>query len=215
MKKRLLYIFIALAGFTSTASASHITGGEMYYTFNGMSGANFQYNITLKLIQRCGSGRAFPNPIIISIFDNTNLARINDYSVTISSTENIFLSEHDPCITNPPDVCYDVAYYTLSVGLPASPGGYTLASHVNYRINGINNLEPGSGNVGATYTAQIPGTAAVSSGPQNNSAVFVGSDLVEVCAGNGFTYSFAADDADGDELRYSFCQAFNSTAPGG
>lgn len=187
----------------------------MYYTFNGMSGANFQYNITLKLIQRCGSGRAFPNPIIISIFDNTNLARINDYSVTISQTENIFLSEHDPCITNPPDVCYDVAYYTLSVSLPASPGGYTLASHVNYRINGINNLEPGSGNVGATYTAQIPGTAAVSSGPQNNSAVFVGSDLVEVCAGNGFTYSFAADDADGDELRYSFCQAFNSTAPGG
>lgn len=206
---------IALACLTSEARASHITGGEMYYTFNGMSGSNFQYTITLKLFQRCGSGRAFPNPTIISIFDNSNRARIGDYSVTMSQSENIFLTEHDPCITNPPEVCYDIAYYTFNVSLPGAPAGYTIASQVNYRINGINNLEPGSGNVGATYTAQIPGTGVLFTAPQNNSAVFTGTDLVEVCADNNFSYSFAAQDADGDELRYSFCQAFNSTSPGG
>src|SRR5207302_1211135 len=45
---------------------------------------------------------------------------------------------------------------------------------------------------------------------ENNSAVFVGSDLVIVCANNHFTYSFGATDGDGDQLRYSFCDAYQS-----
>jgi gliding motility-associated-like protein len=215
LTKRLLYIFILLASFSSLAKASHITGGEMYYTFTNMSGGLYNYNVTLKLFQRCGSGRSFTNPIIISIFDKTNLSRFGDYPTSISRLENIALTNQNPCINNPPEVCYDIAYYTFTIGLPASPRGYTLASQINYRINGITNLEPGSGNVGATYTAEIPGTDFVGSGPQNNSAVFSGSDLVVVCANNSFSYSFAANDADGDELRYYFCRAYNSTTTGG
>lgn len=186
----------------------------MYYEFSGMNGAQFQYTITLKLFQRCGSGRNFPNPTIISIFDNTNAARINDFLVPITNSENINLTNHDPCITNPPEVCYDIAYYTFTVSLPGSLRGYTIASQVNYRINGINNLD-GSGNIGATYTAEIPGTEFYFADPQNNSAIYNGNDLVEVCAGSRFSYSFGATDPDGDDLRYSFCSAYNSTAPGG
>lgn len=186
----------------------------MYYTWDGVSGSNYQYTVTLKLFQRCGSGRQFPNPIIISIFDKGTGARVNDYQVSIDNTTTISITNPDPCISNPPEVCYDIAFYTFSVSLPASQEGYVIASQVNYRINGINNLT-GSGNVGATYTAEIPGINAVVSGPQNNSATFDGNDLVIVCAGNNFNYSFGAQDADGDQLRYSFCSAFNSTTTGG
>ena len=213
--KRLINTLILLAVFSLAANASHITGGEMYYTFIGISNGQYQYSVTLKLFQRCNSGRQFPNPAIVSVFDKTNNSRVIDISVNISREENINLPNNNPCITNPPTVCYDVAYYVFTVSLPTSAAGYVLASQVNYRIAGINNLSPGYNNIGATYTAEIPGNAVGSAFPENNSATFTGTDLVVVCANNDFTYSFAAQDADGDELRYSFCEAYASTGPGG
>ncbi|MEO6610897.1 MAG: PKD domain-containing protein [Chitinophagaceae bacterium] len=214
--KRLIPAFLMLLVVAQTARASHITGGEMYYTYAGMNNGLYQYNVTLKLFQRCNSGRQFPNPAIISVFDKTNNARIGDIVVAISNSETISITDPDPCITNPPQVCYEVAYYSFTVSLPGSPAGYVMASQVNYRIAGITNLAPGYNNIGATYTADIPGTNAVSSGPLNNSAHFTGSDLVIVCANNDFTYSFAASDADpGDVLHYFFCGAYASTAAGG
>ncbi len=212
---RIVTIILLSAVFSVTAKASHITGGEMYYTFTGVSNGQYQYDVTLKLFQRCNSGRQFQNPSFVSIFDKATNARFADISITISSQETIRISNPDPCITNPPVVCYDVAYYNFPVSLPASAAGYVMASQVNYRIAGINNLTPGYSNVGATYTAEIPGNATGSSVPENNSATFTGSDLVIVCANNDFTYSFAAHDVDGDELRYSFCDAYQSTSPGG
>ena len=102
----------------------------MYYSFNGVVGGEYQYFVTLKLYQRCNSGRQFPNPTIISIFDKTTGARFTDLYIPISNTENISITNPDPCITNPPPVCYDVAYYSFSVSLPASARGYVLASQV-------------------------------------------------------------------------------------
>lgn len=213
--KRSLLVAILFAALSFSAKASHITGGEMYYTFIGMSNGMYQYQVTLKLFQRCGSGRQFSNPTVISIFDKTTNTRMNDMSVSITNIENISITNPNPCISNPPTVCYDVAYYSFPVSLPSSAAGYVIASQVNFRINGINNLTSGYNNIGATYTAEIPGTTPVSTGPENNSAAFTGSDLVVVCANNNFSYSFAAHDVDGDELRYTFCDAYASTAGSG
>jgi hypothetical protein len=134
--------------------------------------------------------------------------------VPLSGSETIEIKDTDPCITNPPRVCYVVGRYDFTVSLPASVGGYLLASQVNYRIANINNLTSGYSNIGATYTAEIPGTGSVVSGPENNSAQFVGNDLVVVCANNRFEYSFGASDPDGDVLRYSFCEAYRSGTTG-
>ncbi|HEX5653734.1 MAG TPA: hypothetical protein VFX58_11710, partial [Chitinophagaceae bacterium] len=207
MKKCILILILTSAAFTS--GATHITGGEMYYTFIGMANGQYQYSVTLKLYQKCNSGRQFPNPTIISIFNKTGNTRVADLNIPITETENISISNPDPCITNPPTVCYDVAYYTFQVNLLPSAAGYVLASHVNFRINGISNLL--SGQIGALYTAEIPGNAVFPNAMQNHSANFVGSDLVIVCANNNFSYSFAAIDSDGDQLRYSFCTAYAST----
>lgn len=215
MLRKLLYTTLLLVALPFATRASHITGGEMYYRLVGVNNGQYQYAVTLRLLQRCGSNRQFPNPTWISIFDKTNGTRINDFTVNISSQDNISITNPDPCITNPPQVCYDVAYYNFTVTLPASAGGYIISSQVNYRIDGIDNLAPGSSQVGATYTAEIPGITPVADGPENNSAIFTGSDLVVICADNDFTYSFAAEDADGDELRYSFCEAYASTSAGG
>jgi gliding motility-associated-like protein len=213
--RKLSFILLLTILLPLGAKASHITGGEMYYTFAGANLGLYRYNFTLKLYQRCNSGRQFPNPAIVSIFDKTNGLRVMDMSVNLSAEDNISISNPDPCITNPPVVCYDVAYYSFTVTLPASVSGYVLASQVNFRINGINNLQPGYSNIGALYTAEIPGTSGNGQDPNNNSAQFTGSDLVIVCANNNFSYSFAAVDQDGDQLRYTFCSAYASTSSSG
>ena len=158
----------------------------------------------------CRSLRQFPDPAIISVFNKSSNARIMDKTVILARTEIAQLTDQNPCITDPPDVCYKIGYYDFDIILPGSAEGYTLATQVIFRIEGINNLLLGYRNVGATYTAEIPGSSTLATGPKNNSARFAGNDLVEICSGNTFTYSFEAKDADGDMLRYRFCNAYNS-----
>ena len=161
---------------------------------------------------RCNSGREFNNPAVISIFDRATNTRVSNINVALTSQRTIGLSDAGPCVTNPPVVCYVIGTYEFVVSLEPSLGGYLLSSQVNFRISGISNLEQGYRNIGATYTSEIPGTSLLANAPLNNSAHFTGSDLVVVCAKNRFSYSFAASDADGDELRYSFCYAYVSGA---
>lgn len=213
--RKLLLIWLFLLGLPLFAAAGHITGGEMFYTYSGLVGGLHQYNVTLKLYKRCNSGRAFPDPAIISVFDKTTGNRYADYTTRLSNEEIISLNNPDPCISNPPQVCYEIGYYYFILSLPSSIAGYVVASQVNYRIAGINNMIPGYSSVGALYTAEIPGTASGTGSPGNSSAFFTGSDLVMVCANNEFRYSFAASDPDGDVLRYSFCSAFASTNSNG
>ena len=192
------------------AKADHITGGEMFYTYLGLSGGMHNYDVTLRFYMRCNSGRQFNNPAVVSIFDKATNQRVNSISVPLADQSMIGITDPNPCITNPPRVCYEIGTYHFKLSVPANDAGYIVASMVNYRINGIDNLSPGYSQIGATYTANIPGTSSVQNGPQNNSAHFVGSDLVIICADNSFSYSFAAEDKDGDELRYSFCAAYQS-----
>ncbi|HTL06835.1 MAG TPA: PKD domain-containing protein, partial [Chitinophagaceae bacterium] len=190
------------------AKADHITGGEMYYVSAGIRDGEYQYSGTLKLFMRCNSGRLFNDPTIITVFDRVTGEHIKDISVPLSNQENLTLYNSNPCISDPPVVCYMVGYFYFSLSLPPSANGYIIASQVNYRVANINNLGSYT-QVGATYTAEIPATtAALPEAPKNSSAHFTGSDLVIICADNSFSYSFAAGDADGDVLRYSFCDAY-------
>ncbi|MEP6750421.1 MAG: PKD domain-containing protein, partial [Bacteroidota bacterium] len=206
MKKT--FAFFLCICFVLCAKADHITGGEMYYTCTGFSNGEYHYSGTLKLFMRCNSGRQFADPTIISVFDRVTGVNVKDITVPLSNQETISVTSNNPCITDPPLICYVTGFFYFTVSLPASTNGYLLSSQVNFRIAGINNF--GSYvQVGATYTTEIPGTlAAVPDAPKNTAAHFTGSDLVTVCADNTFSYSFGATDADGDELRYSFCNAY-------
>lgn len=207
----LLYIFF----FCSRAAlADHITGGEIYYSFVGISAGQYQYSITLKLFMVCNTTRQFPNPTYVSFFDKGTNVRMKDVSVNLARTELISLTPNSPCITNPPTVCYRVGYYNFNITLPASQDGYILSSQVIYRVDGMKNLVADYDRVGATYTAEIPGNALVADAPANNSAQFTGDDLVVMCANNSFSYSFAVKDNDGDQLSYSFCNAYRETSGG-
>lgn len=209
--KALKYLLLCTLGcFVAALSyANHITGGQMYYTLVSESGGNFTYKVTMMLYRDCYSqGAQLDNTAPIAVFNNETKAMIRIFQVDITRQDKLQITNPDPCILNPPTVCYDVGYYEFTVTLPAAKEGYTIAYQRCCRIAGINNLI-GSSNVGATYTAQIPGTVLNVNNPKNNSAQFVGEDRVVVCANSPMSYSFAARDPDtGDELRYYFCDAY-------
>lgn len=204
--KRFLFI-PACFFFTLPLFANHITGGEVYYTYIGqLANGNHQYHVTLKLYRdHFSTGAQLDVAAPIAIFNNGTM--VWSQSVSITNRTRLTLGSPGPCITNAPVVDYDVGYYEFDVDLPPSASGYIITYQRCCRIAGINNLS-GSSNVGATYIAEIPGNNFLANAPINNSAHFTGADTVIVCAGYPFTYSFAAFDADGDQLTYSFCAAF-------
>lgn len=192
--------------------ANHITGGEMFYKLKSFSGNSYTYEVTLKLYRDCNSsGAQLDASVPISIFDAASGATAWFSTVQQTKVDVLNLGAPSPCIQNPPPVCYQVGFYVFNVTLPGSAAGYIITYQRCCRIAGINNLL-GSSAVGATYTATIPGTVPLASGPQNNSARFIGADTVIVCANTSFCYNFGAVDDDaatlGDSLGYSFAPAY-------
>ena len=212
MKKILFSILIT--GCTLASLANHITGGMMYYTYLGRSvDGKYKYQFTLNLYRDCYStGAPLDDNAAIGIFDNSTQQMVSSRFQPILKIEVLELTNPNPCITNPPQVCYQVGYYQFIDSLEGNADGYTVTYQRCCRIAGINNVITSS-NVGATYTAIIPGIASLPTAPENNSAKFIGEDKVVVCANSPFIYSFAAQDDDGDQLTYAFCSAYQGGGP--
>jgi gliding motility-associated-like protein len=215
--KRILLSILILLFYTVPALANHITGGEMFYTLVSQNGTSYTYRITLKLYRDCNStGAPLDQNAPIAIYNLSTGGSFWQGLVPMTQTVTLQLGSPDPCINNPPVVCYNVGYYEFEATLPANAAGYLVAYQRCCRISGINNLSNSSA-VGATYTAQIPGTAFHANGPANSSAKFIGADTVIVCQNSAFCYNFGAADPDpGDSLAYYFCTAYTggtSSAP--
>jgi PKD repeat protein len=215
MKRFLALISLCLL-LSAPAFSNHITGGEIFYKLITDNGdGTYTYAVTLKLFRNCGNVGAQLDPnAAIGVFDRFNGTTITTLSVALGKVEELQITDPGPCITNPPSVCYQVGYYEFSLTLPASTNGYIITYQRCCRIAGINNVN-GSSSVGATYTAEVPGTSPMASAPANNSAKFTGRDTVIVCANNAFLYNFGAvDDDANDVLTYYFCDAYEGGAAG-
>ena len=197
-----------------TVRADHITGGEMYYNYLNFANGQHTYKVFIKLFMTCNDDRRFNDPAIISIFSKANFSRVSDINAPLMREERLEMNYQDPCITDPPRICYRVGYYEFNVSVPPSAEGFIISMQVVFRINGISNFIPNYNNVGATYISELPGNSQLNTAMVNTSARFTGNDLVVICANNSFTYDFGATDPDGDELRYSFCSAYQGGSGG-
>ena len=216
MKKAFLFIICFILSM-QFLQAGHISGGEMYYRYLGPgSSANSKmYSVTLRLFRDCnpingtnGNPPApIPTSVMIGIFINgSNATFLNSILINQTSYNEITLQNPSTCIIGAPEVCYQVALYTTAVELPDNANGYTISFQTCCRINGLTN---GGGSQGATYTANIPGTAQI--GIENNSSPeFEIKDTVLVCKNKKFELPFSAADLDGDSLTYNFCDAYAS-----
>lgn len=197
-----------------SAHASHIIGGQVYYRYIGGN----QYSVTLKLYRICGIGSentaAMPTQVILTAFNKDDNSQVGQSTVDRSDFIEKQLGQVDPCIVNPPQICYQIGTFTTTFTLPSNNQGYTVAFQSCCRstdlVNIVNEPIPGDrlGNLGtgATYFVDIPGAASGVTG--NSSPQFNKEEATLVCSGKKFTYDFSASDPDGDQLQYEFCDAY-------
>ena len=206
------------------ARASHIAGGEMWYTTNGpgRTAGTTNYTITLRLFRQCNPPQVagqvvapLPASVLIGVFNLSTSQLYQSYTADSSNFEVISLQRVSPCIINPPQVCYQVASYSITADLPNEPGGYIAAFQTCCRTSTIVNVYqpplPGTNNdgEGATFTVTIPGSNILGASGVNSSPQFGLTDTVLVCQDRQFSLNFSATDPDGDSLSYFFCSAFN------
>jgi len=210
LKKQVTLFFILLVS-VLPALAKHIAGGEMTYTYlrAGSSVTKGVYRITLKLYRDCDSdGAQLDAAARITIYPTDSKFFLFNADIGQDSIKTVSLAKPDACINNPPEICYQIAYYNVVVELEFLPKGYVVSYQRCCRVDDIFNITR-SEDVGVTYTTSIPGTADVANGPANSTPVFNTSDTVIICSNNYFTYDFGAADADNDQLEFKFANAFD------
>lgn len=183
-----------------SVSATHIVGGEIYYTCLG----NNNYKITLKLYRDCFNGQApFDAPAYVGIF-NASGTLLNTLSMFHNGANPVPPTIISPCLIPPSDICVEEAVYEQIVNLPPLTGGYNLVYQRCCRNGTITNLDdPGA--TGSSYLAHIPDPAIATC---NSSPRYTNFPPLFLCSNVSFNFDHTATDPDGDELVYSFCEPF-------
>lgn len=209
-------LFVALFACCASLLAAHIRGGELTYRYMGAgtSPNTSRYELTLKLYVDCGarSEGQLDEEVDFSIFSKTGGIRL-ERNLTVDFTSEQYIRydpRSNPCILNPPtDICYRLRYYTTQVTLNNSAEGYTVSFQRCCRIDNIRNMSGNSGDYGATYTCDIPGTNVQARAYENSSPIFNPNDAIAICAGSAFEFDFSAiDTLDRDSMAYDLCNAY-------
>ncbi|MEX1001158.1 MAG: PKD domain-containing protein [Crocinitomicaceae bacterium] len=198
MIRRSLFIFFAC--YLSSATASHIVGGEMFY--DHISGN--EYRVTVKLYRDCLSdGAEFDANLPVTIFDGNNI-QLSQFTIPFPGSTELAVQFSNPCVTIPTDICVEEAIYEKVVTLPASNTGWTLSYQRCCRGPSVVNLVD-AGNTGLTLTVSIPAQSAV---PSNSSPRFKNFPPLLLCANDPLNFDHSAIDPDGDVLEYELCTPF-------
>ncbi len=209
--KKLFGIVIALLSFVNVF-ANHISGGELFYEYvgPGAQANTSRYQITMRLFRDCNStGQTLQTEsVVIGIYSNANSRLYTSVKLPILNPVKTIKLNTDriPCLTNAPEVCFQVGIFTRSVDIPNNAEGYMLTWVRCCRPDLIGNLSVQSG-VGATFATTIPGSALLQTG-HNSSPQFALKDTALVCQNKDFVLDFGATDADSDSLSFSFCSAY-------
>ena len=193
-------IAFALFWDPSVLTAKHIVGGEITYKFlsgDGLTSNRYQFTIR---IYRDGNstGAPFDPSAAIGIFADGRL--IESFTQPISTITDVPLPVY-PCLV-PPDVKVQEGLYVFEKDLPVITGTYVIMYQRCCRNESITNVfKPGD--VGASYTIDITGTAQRL---KNNSPVFKQFPPTVICAGEPLRFDHSATDAEGNQLVYEFCQ---------
>ncbi|HAP01675.1 MAG TPA: hypothetical protein DCQ93_07105 [Bacteroidetes bacterium] len=194
MKKILLLLFVL---FSISASASHIAGGNLYYSW--ISGND--YKLTLELYRDC-SGISAPTSVTITADGALS-------SSTVSTTLNLVGSGEEVMLLCPGSISLS----TCSGGTYPGYQKYTYTGTITLSVNdqwtmyyedccrngAITNISGASG-YGILIDAFLDNTVS----PVNNSSVFSNSPIMVMYANQFYQISNSAIDPDGDSLSFSF-----------
>ena len=212
MKKICLVIFCFFL-FANLTYARHIKGGWVQYEYisTGSAAGTSIYKIIVYVFRDCQ--QSGPMPGSLGIYDAVTYANVT----TISGTANAYTllstpskTSFDPCLSNPPTICYQIYTYTTTITLADNTNGYLIAIQDANRVTGIVNIT-NSSSTGISFIGSIPGKINGTDYHINNSPYFNFTDTAIICYNSRFSYQFSATDADKDTLTYSFGNGINGT----
>lgn len=210
-----LFCLLLLLLSAHSGYARHVKGGHIEYKYNG-PGTNpgwSNYTFTVTVFFSCTTSGPKDN-VYLGIFDAVSGNTIISKQIATTTTRTVTKTSVNPCMTNPPSICYQINTYVYTADIPDNAGGYVLAVQDALRVDGIVNIL-GSASSGITMTATMPGTINGKDYHTNSSPVFLFKDTAIVCYQGSFSYQFEAVDADGDSLSYSFGNGLNVANPSG
>lgn len=202
MFRKLLASVVLCLLLATSARATHISGGEIYYDCLG----NNQYRITLVVYRDCAG-------ILLNSSYTLNVnSPCGNKTMTVSTPGGTEISQlcdlqlpNSTCNGgNLPGIQQYI--YTGTVSLPPC-NFWTISWTEQWRNGAIANLvQPGNKNV--YIEAKLNNVLA----PCDNSPQFTNTAIPYVCAGFPISYSYGAYDAGGDSLTYTFISAMNTGA---
>ena len=212
MKRSVLLFCCCVLFFCNIGLAKHIKGGWIQYEYvSAASSTTSTYKITVYVFKNCSESG--PMPSALGIYDAVTYANVktitgttNSYTLISTPTKSSF----DPCLSNPPTICYQFYTYSTTVTLDNSTNGYIIVAQDANRITGLINIT-NSVSTGISFIATIPGILNSVDYHVNSNPYFKFTDTAIICYNSKFTYQFAATDADGDSLTYSFGDGINGT----
>jgi gliding motility-associated-like protein len=212
MKRIVLLILLCLLGI-QWGWARHIKGGWVQYEYVGPGAAanTSTYKITVYVFRDCS--QAGPMPSALGIYDAVTYANVQTITGTTSAytlQTNASKTSFDPCLSNPPTICYQIYTYSTTVTLNNNTNGYLIVAQDAFRVTGIVNIV-NSVSTGISFTATIPGVLNGTDYHVNTSPFFSFTDTAIICYSSKFIYQYKATDADGDRLTYSLDNGINGT----
>lgn len=191
--------------------ARHIKGGYLKYENVGSAANTATYRITVYIFKNCDENGPMPGALTVyNAQTYTVVQSIGNTAplYTLQSTPR--KSTFDPCMGNPPVICYQVYSYSTVITLPNNADGYIVAVQDANREAGIVNIANSTG-TGITMSAIIPGVITGVDYHINSSPDFLFTDTAIICFGNPFQYQFIANDLDHDSLSYALNDGINGT----
>ncbi len=210
-----LILLIAFTGAASPLLASHVKGGYIRYEYlgAGSSSGTSQYKVTVTVFYGCGVNGPKAS-VTLKAQDASSGSSVLSTTISTTTSGTITKSSFNPCMSNPPTICYEVYTYVTTITLTNNTAGYVLAVTDQYRTAGIINIASSS-STGIAFTAPIPGVINNVDYHTNTSPEFAFKDTAIVCYNGIFTYQFSSSDAvDNDSLSYAFGNGLNTTSTG-
>ena len=203
MLRNLLISVLLCLLIATTARATHISGGEIYYDCLGGN----QYRITLVVYRDCAGiqlDNSYPLDIQSPCGPPTTMTVTTPGGVEISQLCDLELPNSTCNGGSLPGIQQFI--YTGTVTLPQCDS-WTISWTKNWRNGAIANLmQPGNKNV--YIEAKLNNLIA----PCDDSPQFTNTAIPYVCAGYPISYSYGAYDPAGDSLTYTFISAMNTGA---
>ncbi|MFT7113986.1 MAG: gliding motility-associated-like protein [Candidatus Azotimanducaceae bacterium] len=191
-RKFLLCLALVLSSIYS--NASHIVGGEIYYTHT----AGNTYKITLIVYQDCASSANVSSPAIIAYpLDGSATTTATGSTIFDGNVSTVYVP--NPCLQPPASVCLRKKIFETNMNLPIGKGGYDVAFEDFARSANIDNLNlPDQWS--SIYYCVVPDVT-----PRNNCPYFPNDPPPNLCLNDTFRYDHSVVDFDGDSIVYKWC----------